>query len=372
MSVKIRVKRNRVYLDIIQNRKHHWEKLNITLSTDPATRKEQMRLADVCRAKREMQVLCGAWNMTDSVAGKRLLADYLRGLQEKAVSASRKQTFTNLILRLGKYPKGNIQLSAIDSVWVQDFQIWLEKQSGLKSSSVNLYLSVLRQAFNAAVKERILTHSPANGVKNVKAEEADLPTLTVEELRALAKVEVKSELAKDCKKAFLFSCYTGLRVSDLATLRWGDITARQGKGGIEHWIKKRQVKTRRFVEEPINAVAWTLIKPSSLVLPMPENFVFPELASSKYLDYTNRYIKSLAKAAGITKNIAWHTARRTFATLGLENGIDPFTIQRLMGHSKVTMTAAYAKSDGIKSAAVGTFADIFTDGAADGQAAREA
>lgn len=370
MSVKIRIKQGRVFLDIIQNRKHHWEKLNITLSTDPATRKEQMRLADVCRAKREMQVLCGTWNMTDKIAGKKLLVDFLRGLKEKAGSESRKKTYNGLILYLEKYPQGNIQLSAIDSRWVRDFQEWLGKQDKLKSSSVQLYLKTLRHVFNVAVKERILAHSPADGVRNIKIEATDLPTLTVEELRALAKVEARTELAKDCKKAFLFACYTGLRVSDLATLRWGDITARSGKGGIEHWIKKRQVKTGRLVEEPVSPYAWTLIK--TPFLPMPETFVFPILAANKHRSSTGRYIKDFAKAAGITKNIAWHTARRTFATLGLENGIDPFTLQRLMGHSKVTMTAAYAKSDGIKSAAVGTFADIFTDGAADGQTAREA
>ena len=362
MSVKIRIKRNRVYLDIIQNRKHHWENLNITLSTDSVTRKDQMKTADICRAKREMQLACGEWNLTDSVAGKKLLADYLRGLMDKTDGKSRKATFKNLITRLERYPQGNIQLAAVDSNWVENFQVWLVRQGDLKNSSIRLYLVTLRQAFNAAVKERILTHSPAESIKNVKVEEADLPTLTVEELRAMAKTDVKTELAKECKRAFLFSCYTGLRVSDLSSLRWGDIEARQGKGGgVEHWIKKRQVKTGGLVEEPISPYAWELIK--TPCLQMPASFVFPKLAGSNACS-SGKVVKKWAKAAGVTKNIGWHTARRTFATLGLENGIDPFTIQRLMGHSKVTMTATYAKSDGIKSAAVGTFADIFTDGAA--------
>ena len=371
MSVKVRIKRNRLYLDIIQNRKHHWESLNMTVSADPATRKEQMKLADMCRAKREMQLVCGAWNMTDTIAGKKTLANYLRELREKAESASRKQTFKSLIGYLEKYPQGNIQLAAIEARWVQDFQTWLEKETDLKKSSVRLYADVLRQAFNAAVKERILTHSPAETVKNVQAEENDLPTLTVEELRAMAHTAVSTELAQDCKNAFLFSCYTGLRISDLASLQWKDIEIRQTKKAtdIAHWIKKRQKKTGHFVEEPINAVAWELIRPKDNCLPFPESFVFSRLAQS-CLGSTGQYIKKWAKAAGIAKNIAWHTARRTFATLVLENGIDPFTIQRLMGHSKVTMTATYAKSDGIKAAAVGSFENIFAE--SDGQRAKNA
>ena len=114
------------------------------------------------------------------------------------------------------------------------------------------------------------------------------------------------------------------------------------------WIKKRQVKTKNFVEIPISENAWKLIEPRGL----PANPVFPGLTEIKQDNNIRRYVKRLAEAAGVEWGVSFHTARRTFATLELESGADPFTVQRLMGHKKIQMTAVYAKSDRIKSGAI--------------------
>lgn len=74
MGVKIRIKNNIVYLDIIQNRKHKWESLGIVLSTDPTQRKEQMKLAEICRAKKENEVLCNKWNLINPIESKKTLS----------------------------------------------------------------------------------------------------------------------------------------------------------------------------------------------------------------------------------------------------------------------------------------------------------
>lgn len=359
MGVKIRVKNHRLYLDVIQNRKHHWESLRITLSTDNNTRKEQMKLAEIARARREMQLMAGEWNITDFVAGKKLLTTYLQQQKEKATSKGSSRILNALILKLKNFKRGDVQLSAINVSWIQDFQTWLVKENKLKMSTINLYMAILHTALNNAERENIISKNPASQVRNVKVEKSDKPTLTVDELKHFASVEIKSPLKKECQKAFLFACYTGLRISDLSTLKWQEIEERTDRNSstVIHWIKKRQVKTKAIVEIPLNEAAWELIKPYN-VFPMKESKVFPLLKNTG----TNLIaVKEIGKAAGIEKHIGWHTARRTFATLGLENGIDPFTLQRLMGHSKVTMTALYAKSDNIKAAAVSKFENVLSE-----------
>jgi hypothetical protein len=71
MGVKVREKRGRLYLDIYNGGKRTWESLHLTLTADKAQNKELWRIADLCRSKRETQMLAGAWNIQDPVSGKK-------------------------------------------------------------------------------------------------------------------------------------------------------------------------------------------------------------------------------------------------------------------------------------------------------------
>jgi site-specific recombinase XerD len=55
------------------------------------------------------------------------------------------------------------------------------------------------------------------------------------------------------------------------------------------------------------------------------------------------HLKKWAENAKIKKDIAWHTSRRTFATLALENGADIYTVAKLLGHKSVSNVTKYAK-----------------------------
>lgn len=51
--------------------------MNLTLTADREQNKEIMRLADMCRSKREMQVLAGAWDIQDPITNKKKLMTFL-------------------------------------------------------------------------------------------------------------------------------------------------------------------------------------------------------------------------------------------------------------------------------------------------------
>lgn len=362
MGVSIRIKGQNLYLDVIQNRQHHWESLHIKLSSDPTERKEQMKLAEICRAKREMQLVTSAWNLTDATAGKKTLINYMKELQAKTTK-SRQKSFKYAIKYVEKFKYGNVQLSSVNARWVRDFQNWLLNENEISQSTVSIYSTIVRQTLAMAAKERIINFNPAETVKTISKMPNGKTPLTLEEVKLLIKTPIlkSTDLQKDVKRAFLFACYTSLRVSDLITLKWGDIETKRitSQNQTSHWIKKRQVKTKKFVEIPIIPQAWELIKTDCLQ--MPSIPVFQYLATSNFGTIETQ-IKKWATAAGIEKNVTWHTARHTFATLATENGIDPLTIQRILGHSRIDITAIYAATtEKAKAKAAAEFANIFDE-----------
>jgi integrase len=257
-----------------------------------------MRLAEVCKSKREAQLLSGEWGMVDPVGGKQTLVEYMKGIAE----GRGQNDFTHKALKhLESFPGGNISLGGVTEKWLEDFQEYLLKETNLSKKTIAHYSGAVRYALRKAARDRIIPRNPAIGVKGVSVPESDKIYLTAPEVQALANVPVNGDLGAEVKQAFLFGCYTGLRISDLRTLAWGDIQRDPPQ------INKRQEKTERKAFVPLHAVAWGIIDDKRLH--GYKDPVFPALAKSK--TNTNEYLKRWAKKAGIEKNIGWHTARHT-------------------------------------------------------------
>ena len=70
------------------------------------------------------------------------------------------------------------------------------------------------------------------------------------------------------------------------------------------------------------------------------NTLFPIITNEKL----NFYLKEVAEACGIKKNLTFHMARHTFATtVTLTNGVPIETVSKLLGHTKIATTQIYAR-----------------------------
>jgi integrase len=186
-------------------------------------------------------------------------------------------------------------------------------------------------------------------VKAIPIPESDKVFLVPKEIQRLASTELGGALGAEIKRSFLFGCFTGLRISDLKSLAWGDIIREPLQ------IAKRQEKTDRKVFIPLHATAWGIINDGAIH--NHQALIFPEL--TKTLTNTNQYLTAWAERAGLDKRIGWHTARHTFATLTLESGADFFTVSKLLGHTKTATTAVYTKAtDKMKREAVNGLPEI--------------
>lgn len=342
MGVKVRTKKGKhgdlLYLDIIQNRKHHWEALHITLSTIPTERKEQLRFAESCRAQRELQIAQRAWGFTDTIGGKILLSAYMEKVI-KSKNSSTQKVYKSALDDIQKY--GDIKINQINLQWCEGFKAFLEKE-GLAKTTVKLRLNLLKGVVNCAIKEGLLNNNPCIGLKLGKAQGKEKEPLTLEEIARLKSfADVGTIKQRENKRAFLFACYTGLRVSDLMTLTYSDIEHRAVNSGnaFPVWIKKEQVKTKNLVEIPLLQEARELLDFS--VLHLPKDLVFPFCGDGGNII---RLFSAWAKKAGVSKHISWHIARHSFATLASELGLEPMAIQRMLGHTSLNTTAIYAKT----------------------------
>jgi integrase len=156
----------------------------------------------------------------------------------------------------------------------------------------------------------------------------------MEELTLLAAAPISCKKQHQVKEGFLFSCLTGLRISDVLKIRYSDI-----KEGV---LQYRQQKSKvQFHYLPLSGQAQELI--SSLQADPRGEFLFWDLnrkiTHSQRLHILDEWVKS----AGIKRRITFHVGRHTYATLLLTFGQDIYTVSKLLGHSSVSMTERYGK-----------------------------
>ncbi len=351
MSVKVREQRGKLYLDIYNGGVRKWESLHITLSGDKKQDKELYRLAEICRSKREAQLLTGEWDIRTDGAGRITLAAYIRNYAK----TTNTKPMTSLLHHIEKYANGaTIQIGQVTSKWIEDFQQSLlhgTKADGkpLSQSSAGAYMKLLRAIFRKAAAEGTISRDPMVAVSLAKVIDPEMVFLSADELRRLAAEIPESDFGKEVRRAFLFGCFTGLRVSDIETLTWGMIERNPPQ------IIKRQKKTRNSVYIPLNKSAAALIFDGTEHL--PDDFVFSIRGENRPKEY--RALRDWAENAGITKKIGWHTARRTFATLALGHGADAVTVARLLGHTGLGQVMKYAKAtDEMKRRAVEALPEV--------------
>ena len=186
------------------------------------------------------------------------------------------------------------------------------------------------------MEEDVLSFNPAEAVdrKAIQGEKKKREYLTIDEVKRLIDTPCKRE---EVKMAFLFSCFCGLRISDVRALRWKDVIYESDKIHLE----LRQKKTEALLYLPLNKQAQQFLPASK---GQAEECVFSlpgQTAISKALD-------KWAKDAGIDKKVCYHMSRHTFATMELTMGADLYTTSLLMGHSNVQITQIYAKIIDVK------------------------
>lgn len=183
---------------------------------------------------------------------------------------------------------------------------------------------------NLLHRDKYIRTNPNDYLDKIETTDVVKDFLSVDELYKLAETPCDIPIVKI---ASLFSCLTSLRISDILALRWEDIVDYDAGGKCVHIIT---VKTQTEDIIPISEEALELIGYDA----QKRGRVFAGLKRS----WKQHPMKRWIRAAGITKNITFHSYRRTFATLQAAAGTDICTIQSMMAHKSITTTQRYMKT----------------------------
>lgn len=332
MGVSIRSRNGIIHLIYRRGGKQYEESTGLRMSTVPAQNKEVMELAEVLRSKKELD-LVRTYNGLPSSDGNMSLYEYA---ERAAMAPGASAAMSKSLPYLDRFGGRLVRISAVTPAWFEDFQERMKVDSGLGSAHTQeKYCCVIRQILKKATRDGLLARDPASGIRHIPVPDSIKEFLTASEVRKMAVTPyeragcMSPELQQEIRRAFLFGCCTGFRISDLIRLEWSHVDLDRME------IVKRQKKTGKLVVVPLRKDVLALIDCGT-----HEGLVFPLLAATRTT--TNRYLHGWAEAAGIKKNVSWHTARHTDATLLVESGADLYTVMRLLGHTRIATTMQYA------------------------------
>lgn len=162
--------------------------------------------------------------------------------------------------------------------------------------------------------------------------------LTANELSNIETYNFPIQRLERVRDLFVFSCYTGISYVDIMNLSNANVI--MGDDSY-NWIITTRKKTKTPVKVPLLQKAQALIdKYNNHPMTIITGTLFPVITNEKL----NLYLKEIADAAGITKNLTFHMARHTFATtITLTNGVPIETVSKLLGHTKIATTQIYAR-----------------------------
>ena len=340
MSVFLRKRKNAdgtisLRLDIYKNGKRSIETLkHLQLAkpsnlSDRESNKEKMRQAEAIAIKRAAELEANNYDMELDLGKKTIIINWMQSY----VDAYTKKDKRNMQSVLNKFKaflsglkKSDLTFGDLKPIIIEDFVEYLER--GSIGEGARSYYSRFKKMLRYAYRNRILKNNILDFVARKatgKARRKDI--LTLEEMKLLSETPVNSA---EIKRAFLFTCVTGLRFCDINQLQWKHINSK------DRILNINQSKTSEDVSIPLNDTAMKLLgtpeKPAQKIFNLPT------------ANGCNKTLKAWVQRAGIQKHITWHNGRHSFGTNLIYNEVDVFTTSKLLGHTSLKHTHRYVNT----------------------------
>ena len=235
-----------------------------------------------------------------------------------------------------KYDVNDLPLSDFTGEVIRAYEVYLKTEKDLCQNTLIRYMKALKKITNRCLANDWIHKDPFVGIK-FREEPTEPEFLTLEEVDRIYNCNPGSKRLEVIKDMFLMSAFTGLAFTDVSQLTDEHIvTDNDGN----KWIRKPRQKTKQMSNIPLLDVPLAIIEKyrgdkkaakKGVLLPIPCNQVM------------NRYLKEIAEICKINKHLTMHTARHTYATLCLSQGVSLKNVSKMLGHASVKMTERYAR-----------------------------
>lgn len=235
-----------------------------------------------------------------------------------------------------KYGVDDLPLSDFTGEVIRAYEVYLKTEKDLCQNTLIRYMKALKKITNRCLANDWIQKDPFAGIK-FREEPTEAEFLTLEEVDRIYNCNPGSKRLEVIRDMFLMSAFTGLAFTDVSQLTEDHIvTDNDGN----KWIRKPRQKTKQMSNIPLLDVPLAIIEKyqgdkkatkKGVLLPIPCNQVM------------NRYLKEIATICKINKHLTMHTARHTYATLCLSQGVSLKNVSKMLGHASVKMTERYAR-----------------------------
>jgi integrase len=304
----------------------------VRISTRTTDRKLAQRIHDRVAG----QIAEGRWfegSLGKHKTFKDMMVRYMaeHSIPKKASSERDSSSLTHLLPLFG-----SCALSEISPKLIYEYKNRRRSESA-SPCTINRELALMKHAFNLAVREwEWITENPVIRVSMEKEPPSRDRWLTYEEEEALL-----SASPQWLKEIITFAVETGCRREEILSLTWKDVDI--FKKVVIIFAKK--TGDRRTI--PLTAKAFDVLKLKEKARTKRgsikrEDFVFPHPGRQRVNFHTLRWAFEKAIEKAQIEDFRFHDLRHTFASRLAQQGVDPYTIQKLMGHKTFTTTQRYA------------------------------
>ena len=232
-----------------------------------------------------------------------------------------------------QYKRSDLKLTELTYVVIREFDLYLRTEVGQNPNTATKTMKTFKTITLLGQKMGVLLHDPFMNHR-FHIEPVNRGFLTDEEILLIAHKQINIPRLELIRDIFIFSCFTGLAYIDVSNLTPDHIVTL----GDKQWIMTQRQKTS--------------VETNVLLLDIPKAIIakyggktyrngklFPMLTNQK----TNSYLKEIADMCGIKKNLTFHLARHTFATMSLSKGVPMESVSKMLGHTNIRTTQIYAR-----------------------------
>lgn len=232
-------------------------------------------------------------------------------------------------------------LEDVRPMYIKAYLMMLQER-GAKPQYINDQLKAFKVLFRYLYEEGYTDSILTERIKNVKQPKTIIKTFTEQEVKKLTKYYSGHTFMEVRNRLMLMTFFdTGIRVSELIDLKLSQVKDEyiliHGKGDKERVVPKSPLLNKwmfKYLSTRENFFAYRRV---------PENVFLSRNGRPMTTEAIHRVIKIAGKAVGVSKDIrvSPHTCRHTFAQMQLKNGLDLYSLSRLMGHSNISITQRY-------------------------------